>query len=107
MNPTVYVIDDHQIPLTAVDPDALRVVNNLQKAGHVAYIVGGGVRDLLLQQRPKDYDISTSAKPEEIKELFGANACSLDAVSALPISAAEEKSSKSRHLDRAILKAIS
>ncbi len=70
MNPTVYLIDDHQIPLTAVDPDALRVVQNLQKAGHVAYIVGGGVRDLLLQQRPKDYDISTSAKPEEIKELF-------------------------------------
>jgi poly(A) polymerase len=70
MNPTVYLLDDHQIPLTAVDPDALRVVQNLQKAGHVAYIVGGGVRDLLLQQRPKDYDISTSAKPEEIKELF-------------------------------------
>ncbi len=70
MNPTVYILDDHQIPLTAVDPDALRVVNNLQRAGHVAYIVGGGVRDLLLGQRPKDYDISTSAKPEEIKELF-------------------------------------
>ena len=70
MNPTVYILDDHQIPLTAVDPDALRVVQNLQKAGYVAYIVGGGVRDLLLQQRPKDYDISTSAKPEEIKELF-------------------------------------
>jgi poly(A) polymerase len=70
MNPKVYLLDDHQIPLTAVDPDALRVVQNLQKAGHVAYIVGGGVRDLLLQQRPKDYDISTSAKPEEIKELF-------------------------------------
>lgn len=70
MNPKVYLLDDHQIPLTAVDPDALRVVQNLQKAGHVAYIVGGGVRDLLLQRRPKDYDISTSAKPEEIKELF-------------------------------------
>lgn len=70
MNPTIYSLDDHQIPLNAVDPDALRVVSNLQKAGHVAFIVGGGVRDLLLQQRPKDYDISTSAKPEEIKDLF-------------------------------------
>ncbi|HEX2579371.1 MAG TPA: polynucleotide adenylyltransferase PcnB [Rhabdochlamydiaceae bacterium] len=70
MNPKVYLLDDHQIPLAAVDADALRVVKNLQKAGHVAYIVGGGVRDLLLQQRPKDYDISTSAKPEEIKDLF-------------------------------------
>lgn len=70
MNPTIYSLDDHQIPLGSVDPDALRVVGSLQKAGHVAYIVGGGVRDLLLQQRPKDYDISTSAKPEEIKDLF-------------------------------------
>jgi len=70
MNPKVYLLDDHQISLAAVDADALRVVQNLQKAGHVAYIVGGGVRDLLLQQRPKDYDISTSAKPEEIKDLF-------------------------------------
>jgi poly(A) polymerase len=70
MNPKIYILDDHQIPLSAVDPDALRVVSTLQKAGHVAFIVGGGVRDLLLQQRPKDYDISTSAKPEEIKDIF-------------------------------------
>jgi poly(A) polymerase len=70
MNPTLYEINDHQIPLSALDPDALRVVNALQKAGHVAYIVGGGVRDLLLGRKPKDYDISTSARPEEIKDLF-------------------------------------
>ncbi|HUD01307.1 MAG TPA: polynucleotide adenylyltransferase PcnB [Rhabdochlamydiaceae bacterium] len=70
MNPKIYILDDHQIPLSDVDPDALRVVNTLQKAGHVAFIVGGGERDLLLQQRPKDYDISTSAKPEEIKDIF-------------------------------------
>ena len=60
----------HQIPLDSVDPDALRVVSVLQKAGHVAYIVGGGVRDLLLGRHPKDYDISTSARPEELKALF-------------------------------------
>lgn len=70
MNPTHYEPGAHQIPLSAVDSDALRVVNSLQKAGHVAYIVGGGVRDLLLKKKPKDYDISTSAKPEEIKALF-------------------------------------
>lgn len=70
MNPTIYPFDEHQIPLNSIDPDALRVVQSLQKAGHVAYIVGGGVRDLLLGLAPKDYDISTSAKPEEIKELF-------------------------------------
>ena len=42
----------------------------LQNAGHTAYLVGGSVRDLLLGLHPKDFDISTSAKPEEIKRLF-------------------------------------
>jgi poly(A) polymerase len=70
MNPNIYELDEHDISLNAVDPDALRCVESLQKAGHVAYIVGGGVRDLLLKRKPKDYDISTSAKPEEIKDLF-------------------------------------
>ncbi len=70
MNPKIYDYTDHKIPREAVDPDALKVVKLLQDAGHVAYIVGGSVRDLLLKQKPKDYDISTSAKPEEIKDLF-------------------------------------
>lgn len=70
MHPTHYEPSVHQIPLSNVDSDALQVVERLQKAGHVAYIVGGGVRDLLLKRKPKDYDISTSAKPEEIKALF-------------------------------------
>ena len=42
----------------------------LRQAGDTAYLVGGSVRDLILQKTPKDYDISTSAKPEEIKHLF-------------------------------------
>src|SRR5262249_34556430 len=70
MNPTIYEQTSHQVSLDEVDPDALKVIKTLQKAGHTAYIVGGGVRDLLLKQKPKDYDISTSAKPEEIKQLF-------------------------------------
>jgi poly(A) polymerase len=70
MDPDVYDFDSHKISLEAIDSDALRCVETLQRAGHLAYIVGGGVRDLLLNQRPKDYDISTSAKPEEIKDLF-------------------------------------
>lgn len=70
MNPTIYEQTSHQISFDEVDPDALKVVKALQKAGHTAYIVGGGVRDLVLKQKPKDYDISTSAKPEEIKQLF-------------------------------------
>lgn len=46
------------------------MIQKLRQAGHTAYLVGGGVRDLLLGQRPKDFDVSTSAKPEEIKSLF-------------------------------------
>jgi poly(A) polymerase len=42
----------------------------LRQAGHKAYLVGGGVRDLLLNVRPKDFDVSTSASPEEIRSLF-------------------------------------
>jgi len=45
-------------------------MEKLKQAGFVAYLVGGSVRDLLLNQKPKDFDISTSAKPEEIKKLF-------------------------------------
>jgi poly(A) polymerase len=45
-------------------------MEKLQTAGHIAYLVGGGVRDILLDKRPKDFDISTSAKPEEVKALF-------------------------------------
>jgi poly(A) polymerase len=70
MNPSIYKLKDHKIPIDAVDKDALHCVKALQAAGHIAYIVGGGVRDLLLQKHPKDFDISTSAKPEEVKTLF-------------------------------------
>lgn len=45
-------------------------MEKLRNAGYVAYLVGGSVRDLLLGRKPKDFDISTSAKPEEIKSLF-------------------------------------
>ena len=60
----------YPFPLKGVDPDALYVMDKLRQAGFTAYLVGGSVRDLLLQKTPKDYDISTSAKPEEIKQLF-------------------------------------
>jgi len=66
----VYTKDVHRIELQHIDKDALYVLEKLVAMGHIAYLVGGGVRDLLLGQRPKDYDISTSAKPEEIRKLF-------------------------------------
>ncbi|MCF7847066.1 MAG: CCA tRNA nucleotidyltransferase [Candidatus Gracilibacteria bacterium] len=51
-------------------PTAKQLVKKLQDAGHRAFWVGGCVRDLVLKQEPKDFDIATSAKPEEIETLF-------------------------------------
>ena len=54
----------------AIDPDADRVVRKLTRAGYKAYLVGGCVRDLLVQRTPKDWDVATSATPNEIKATF-------------------------------------
>lgn len=70
MRPSVYTKENHLITQDLVDEHALSAVKTLQEAGHIAYIVGGSVRDLLLKKKPKDFDISTSAKPEEIKKIF-------------------------------------
>lgn len=70
MQPKVYSVDEHKIAPDKIDTHAYYVIQKLRSAGHTAYLVGGGVRDLLLNQRPKDFDVSTSAKPEEIKSLF-------------------------------------
>jgi poly(A) polymerase len=60
----------HTISRKDIDPDALKVLNRLRQFDHVAYLVGGSVRDLLLGRRPKDFDIGTSAHPYEVKRLF-------------------------------------
>lgn len=70
MLPKVYTVSDHDIDPRLLDPDALFVLSKLREAGYTAYLVGGSVRDLLLKRTPKDFDISTSAKPEEVKQLF-------------------------------------
>lgn len=62
--------EQHGIDLSLVDDRAIKVVKTLADAGHEAYIVGGAVRDLLLGLRPKDFDVATSATPEEVKALF-------------------------------------
>lgn len=53
-----------------LDPDVQKVVRRLTRHRHEAYLVGGCVRDLLLDRRPKDFDVATSARPEEVRELF-------------------------------------
>ncbi len=60
----------HGIDIKLVDQRALDVVHTLKQAGFDAYIVGGAVRDLLLGLRPKDFDVATSATPEQVKGLF-------------------------------------
>ena len=58
------------IPLEKIDPEAEKVVRRLVRGGYKAYLVGGAVRDLLLGKRPVDFDIGTSATPDEIRRLF-------------------------------------
>lgn len=53
-----------------INPKAIEICSILQKHNYQAYIVGGCVRDLLLNENPKDYDITTNAKPEKVMELF-------------------------------------
>lgn len=70
MQPKVYFAKDHGIDPNLIDPDALYVVERLRQAGFIAYLVGGSVRDLLIKRIPKDFDISTSARPDQVKALF-------------------------------------
>ena len=70
MKPKVYKKSTHKICTSLIDPSALHIVQILQEAGYKAYLVGGCVRDILLETVPKDFDISTSATPEETKQLF-------------------------------------
>ncbi|HMI90018.1 MAG TPA: hypothetical protein VK509_01585, partial [Polyangiales bacterium] len=53
-----------------IDPDAVKVLRRLTRHGHTAYLVGGGVRDLLHGRAPKDFDIGTSARPNDVRRLF-------------------------------------
>jgi len=60
----------HPVALRDLDPDAVRIIKRLTRFDHTAYLVGGCVRDLLLDRQPKDFDIGTSATPRQIKRLF-------------------------------------
>jgi poly(A) polymerase len=68
--PRILSRPEHIISRKNVDPDALKVLYRLKNNGFVAYLVGGGVRDLLLGRLPKDFDIGTSAHPQQVRKLF-------------------------------------
>ena len=63
-------VSDHNIAIDNLDPNALDVIATLNEAGFDAYLVGGCVRDALCGETPKDFDVATNAKPEEVKALF-------------------------------------
>ncbi|WP_083253153.1 polynucleotide adenylyltransferase PcnB [Enterovibrio norvegicus] len=61
---------EHGISRKDISENALKVLYRLNKAGYEAYLVGGGVRDLLLETEPKDFDVATNATPDEVRKLF-------------------------------------
>jgi poly(A) polymerase len=65
-----YYKESHSIRKTQIDPDAIKIIHRLNKFGYKAFLVGGGVRDLLLGKKPKDFDIATNATPNQIKKMF-------------------------------------
>ena len=74
--PILHILpEQHHIQADLICGRAKDVIRRLQRAGYEAYLVGGCVRDLLLGRTPKDFDIATSARPEEIRKLF--NSCRL------------------------------
>jgi poly(A) polymerase len=70
MKPKTYKKSEHKIPKEEIDKNAIYIVEKLKEHNFQAYIVGGSVRDLLIKESPKDFDISTNAHPEEIKKVF-------------------------------------
>jgi len=60
----------HPISRSRIHPNALKVLYRLERSGHLAFLVGGSVRDLMLGGRPKDFDVATDASPEEVRRLF-------------------------------------
>jgi tRNA nucleotidyltransferase/poly(A) polymerase len=68
--PVIVPRSAHPISRRDIDSDALKVLYRLQQFNYTAYLVGGSVRDLLLERRPKDFDVGTDAHPYQIKKLF-------------------------------------
>jgi len=61
---------EHPISRKNISKEALKVLYRLTEGGHRAYLVGGSVRDLMLGRQPKDFDVATDARPNEVRRLF-------------------------------------
>jgi poly(A) polymerase len=69
-HPLVIPFEEHGVARERISSCARRVVAGLQEAGYAAFVVGGAVRDLLVDLEPKDFDVATSATPEQVKDVF-------------------------------------
>ncbi len=69
-NPLILPRSKHGIKRALIDSCALKTCETLADAGFNAFVVGGAVRDLLLDKKPKDFDVATDATPEEVRRLF-------------------------------------
>ncbi|MCG2765736.1 MAG: hypothetical protein L6288_15330 [Desulfarculaceae bacterium] len=70
LQPAIIPRAEHTISRKDIDSDALKVLYRLHSHGFLAYLVGGGVRDVLLGRKPKDFDVATDARPSEVRKLF-------------------------------------
>lgn len=70
LQPRIIPRSEHGMSRKDISENALKVLYRLHKQGYSAYLVGGGVRDLLLGLHPKDFDVVTDAKPEEVAKVF-------------------------------------
>jgi len=68
--PVIVPRSEHNISRANISPNALKVLYRLRSAGFEAFLVGGGVRDLLLDRHPKDFDVVTNADPDQIQDVF-------------------------------------
>ncbi|HLB85633.1 MAG TPA: polynucleotide adenylyltransferase PcnB, partial [Steroidobacteraceae bacterium] len=68
--PVIVPRAEHPISRANISPYALKVLYRLKDAGHQGFLVGGAVRDLLLGLTPKDFDVATDARPEQVRRLF-------------------------------------
>ena len=71
MKPTVINRNKHPVSRKQMSPEVLKVLYRLHRTGHLAYLCGGGVRDLLLGRKIGDFDVATDAEPRRLKQVFG------------------------------------
>lgn len=69
-DPHIIPRNQHIISRKNISNAALKVISGLHNAGFEGFLVGGGVRDLLLNHRPKDFDVATNATPEQVRSVF-------------------------------------